>query len=1121
MNRKNLVILLCFVFILTLFLSNVNAADSYSIFNSCSADKTVMKLSSLTNAHGAIYSNSDYNYYLCSSSTGTKSCSGTNTVLKLSTTANAHAEIPSLNNYENAVCFGDLACIGKANPSNSDLSDYPIKMLSLSSETNAHIGEYDYYDYKILCGGEGGGGTPPGPGGPGPIAVVGGYSGKWVDTSTSHPEINTLDVTGDELGTSVSKVGILIKDVNNAQESSSPTSTKTTAITAKLTAPTTPTTPESTPTTPDKTTINTPTDVGATPSSGETVYVRIYERDNFANTFNAVKKTTNTVANVNTKSFFVLIGNAVRSLFNPTGRATSNIYHYINVDTYIRTITGTMVNGEVYVEWTITEQDVLKAKSEDSYEFYFKANIDGEEKVFSQKILDVAVDWSNSPGPGGPGPSTIMGKNWLDSDQITQITEKTISWNDLTPLQGYTSNDKDEIFKFTGNLIIGDDILNYGESSGETSSKKNLVYMNASDIGVAPGTIVYFNVYEKDDSSEGGIDDNIRIGGEAIKVSVDANQNAVAPIFLSQMDIRRASSGDGMEFDGSIAKGIGEFYYEVIYFSDASGSNDPGQGTVVGEGILYLTITFPNYSPPCQDSDRGLNYFVKGTASSPEGSFTDSCMGSTQSGTTLLQEFACEGDNVIGVSYICDVSNPCVNGACGGKEEDSPANTTNYTTNNTNGTLYDVEGLWKNKEMTEEIFEINYDYGSENIAVLYVSNISEKTTSQEVTFRIWESDELISEGLMTGNAISDISSIGSVDSKTNSFQPNTSISYYDKTLIREVTVNINSNGEAFYIWDIHEDELKEGGPEEDNIYEFFFGMRLSSETKTFKNKILKVNVEEEPGPPGPGGDECDNVDYCSDHPTEEMCNAPCLGVIDNEVQLNSQVDCSNSSIDCTCAWVEDECSFVYNSKQKELGSCLYVAGEIIENCYNTGTLIMTYNAIWNWNGDNCYETKNECIDKIGNVFGVSCIDKDGCWRQTDSSYDTCKDYQETEECSPNTVIDPPSTSSEDKEWYTKIWFFILIIILIILLILLILWFLLKRRKKKSKKSKLFKNKNNLYNIMNYISNVKRKGVPNQKIVESLRRSGWTPEQIKYAMRKYSGKKKNKGFRIFNKKKQVK
>jgi len=110
-----------------------------------------MKLSSSTNAHGELYSQENYGYALCCTglSSKTHDCENGNTILKLSSTTNAHAEIPYFSNYPKLVCYGNLKCgvyyYSCENP------EYPLGLLSLSSESNAHLGGFNDYTTKICC----------------------------------------------------------------------------------------------------------------------------------------------------------------------------------------------------------------------------------------------------------------------------------------------------------------------------------------------------------------------------------------------------------------------------------------------------------------------------------------------------------------------------------------------------------------------------------------------------------------------------------------------------------------------------------------------------------------------------------------------------------------------------------------------------------------------------------------------------------------------------------------------------------------------------------------------------------------------------------------------------------
>jgi len=53
---------------------------------------------------------------------------------------------------------------------------------------------------------------------------------------------------------------------------------------------------------------------------------------------------------------------------------------------------------------------------------------------------------------------------------------------------------------------------------------------------------------------------------------------------------------------------------------------------------------------------------------------------------------------------------------------------------------------------------------------------------------------------------------------------------------------------------------------------------------------------------------------------------------------------------------------------------------------------------------------------------------------------------------------------------------------------------------------LFKNRNNLYNIMTYIQTSKKKGMSRENIMKNLKKAKWRREQINYALNKYEGKK---------------
>ncbi len=77
--------------------------------------------------------------------------------------------------------------------------------------------------------------------------------------------------------------------------------------------------------------------------------------------------------------------------------------------------------------------------------------------------------------------------------------------------------------------------------------------------------------------------------------------------------------------------------------------------------------------------------------------------------------------------------------------------------------------------------------------------------------------------------------------------------------------------------------------------------------------------------------------------------------------------------------------------------------------------------------------------------------------------------------------------------------FFLILAGVILYIFLQTWY------KKKYEDYLFKNRNDLYNMITYIHNAKNQGLKEKEISIKLKQAGWSYEQVKYVMKKYAGK----------------
>lgn len=93
----------------------------------------------------------------------------------------------------------------------------------------------------------------------------------------------------------------------------------------------------------------------------------------------------------------------------------------------------------------------------------------------------------------------------------------------------------------------------------------------------------------------------------------------------------------------------------------------------------------------------------------------------------------------------------------------------------------------------------------------------------------------------------------------------------------------------------------------------------------------------------------------------------------------------------------------------------------------------------------------------------------------------------------------------DESGEVKKWIIFALIVLGLLVLGVIIYILLQFWYKKRYENYLFKNKNNLYNLVNYIEQAKKKGLNEDEIAAKLKKSGWTGEQVRYAMRKFAGR----------------
>ncbi|MCX6746554.1 MAG: PKD domain-containing protein [Candidatus Pacearchaeota archaeon] len=97
-------------------------------------------------------------------------------------------------------------------------------------------------------------------------------------------------------------------------------------------------------------------------------------------------------------------------------------------------------------------------------------------------------------------------------------------------------------------------------------------------------------------------------------------------------------------------------------------------------------------------------------------------------------------------------------------------------------------------------------------------------------------------------------------------------------------------------------------------------------------------------------------------------------------------------------------------------------------------------------------------------------------------------------------------SPYDEKGSLKKWIVYVIILFLLLGSGVVVYILLQIWYTKKYEEHLFKNRNNLYNIINFIEQSKRKGMSERDIIAKLRKAGWKNEQLRYALKKYAGKK---------------
>lgn len=121
------------------------------------------------------------------------------------------------------------------------------------------------------------------------------------------------------------------------------------------------------------------------------------------------------------------------------------------------------------------------------------------------------------------------------------------------------------------------------------------------------------------------------------------------------------------------------------------------------------------------------------------------------------------------------------------------------------------------------------------------------------------------------------------------------------------------------------------------------------------------------------------------------------------------------------------------------------------------------------------------------------------------------------ECESNLGEDSSNCRSDCKPWGKALFWIILALFLVFCLYIAAQeWY------KKKYEAWLFKDKNDLFNLIHFISNAEKQGLKHEEILAKLKEKGWTHEQAVYAYKKYKGERTGMFeipvFRIFERRK---
>jgi hypothetical protein len=157
LKQINKIIIVVCILVASCTVTQVFSALSCSITTAAGCTGTVvLRMSKTTNAHAEVSTGTTPSYannVICCTGLGGVTCGGSHSasVLKLSSSTNAHVEIATNNNYPVVSCIDGGAEIPVIAYQDTNCTGYDTTLASISSTTNATIGNSSNYTKKV-CG---------------------------------------------------------------------------------------------------------------------------------------------------------------------------------------------------------------------------------------------------------------------------------------------------------------------------------------------------------------------------------------------------------------------------------------------------------------------------------------------------------------------------------------------------------------------------------------------------------------------------------------------------------------------------------------------------------------------------------------------------------------------------------------------------------------------------------------------------------------------------------------------------------------------------------------------------------------------------------------------------------